>query len=893
MSPEYESSAVLLRRAALQHGLAGQAALEGEFVLRAKVFLSEAREIQLAAHRAGVPGGEVAKLRSDAIDILFDALFLKAGPAASAISLVATGGYGRAELCPLSDIDLLVLVPRHSAATKALVESILYPLWDLGLKVGQSVRTVTESTNYAKDDLHLHVALLETRHLCGSAELYAQLEAKTAALLSGQAWKPFARAIVESQRKRREKAGGSAYLQEPDLKNGVGALRDVQGCIWIARTARNGVGPAGLAASGFLPSVDLQKFEEAKQVLLRLRCELHFQVTRPTEQLSLERQDTMSQGLGYRGTLTERIGGMMREYFDAADHVRRCAEIVEGAVMGEPEPEGWGAPFSMDGLRVVPGGTVTAEHRLVFEEDPGRLVRLFRICQIHEARPDRALSLLVRERAHLLTPALAASEEASSALRAMLTEGGRVYGTLNALREHGLLYRLVPEFAGLHCLVQFEFYHRWTADVHTLRCLMELDTIYAGETPVDQKYRQVVLGNESPSLLYAILFLHDIAKSGGIEGHAERGVPIADKILERLGFDAREREIAAGVIRHHLVMGLYWQRHDIDDPANIDRFARLMGDEQVLRSLFVHTRCDARATSPDLWTDFKDGQHWSLYRRTLAKLAGEEEHDHVAAISALRAATAAILGKDVPADEIEAHFTTMPRGYYLHAAAEDAAHHLRMIHRLIASVSEADAEVSLRPIVEWHDDAGSGQSIVTVVTWDRAGLFSRMAGAFAVAGINIVSCRAFSRDDDVAIDFFKVVLPLGKEAASKERFTAALAKSLLEGTDLVEDVAAEEQRALMTAPRRKAFVPLAAKVEVYYEVDLARTVIEIQCNDRLGLLFRVGRAIREAGYAITFANIATEQGFAIDTFYLTPERGLTRDPHPPEALAEALRGVVS
>ena len=475
----------------------------------------------------------------------------------------------------------------------------------------------------------------------------------------------------------------------------------------------------------------------------------------------------------------------------------------------------------------------------------------------------------------------------------MLTEGGRVYGTLNALREHGLLYRLVPEFAGLHCLVQFEFYHRWTADVHTLRCLMELDTIYAGETDVDQRYREVVLGSEAPSLLYAILFLHDIAKSGGIEGHAERGVPIADKVLERLGFDAREREIAAGVIRHHLVMGLYWQRHDIDDPANIDRFARLMGDEQVLRSLFVHTRCDARATSPDLWTEFKDGQHWTVYRRTLAKLAGEADHDHGAVVAALRSATAVILGADVPSDEVEAHFTTMPQGYYLHAAAEDAAHHLRMIHRLIASVSEADAEVSLRPIVEWHDDAGSGQSLVTVVTWDRAGLFSRMAGAFAVAGINIVSCRAFSRDDDVAIDFFKVVLPVGKEAASKERFTAALAKSLLEGTDLVDDIAAVEQHAHLTAPRRKAFVPLAAKVEVYYEVDLARTVIEIQCNDRLGLLFRFGRAIREAGYAITFANIATEQGFAIDTFYLTPERGLTRDPHPPEALAEVLRGVVS
>jgi [protein-PII] uridylyltransferase len=235
----------------------------------------------------------------------------------------------------------------------------------------------------------------------------------------------------------------------------------------------------------------------------------------------------------------------------------------------------------------------------------------------------------------------------------------------------------------------------------------------------------------------------------------------------------------------------------------------------------------------------------------------------------------------------------MPPGYYLHAAPEDAAHHLRMIHRLIASVSAADPDESLRPIVEWHDDAGSGQSLVTVVTWDRAGLFSRMAGAFAVAGINIASCRAFSREDDVSIDFFKVVLPVGKEAASKDRFTSALGKSLLEGTDLLAEVAAEERHALLTAPRRKAFVPLAAKAEVYYEVDLARTVIEIQCNDRLGLLFRIGRAIQEGGYAITFANIATEQGFAIDTFYVMPERGLTRDPQAPDDLADVLRGLVS
>ena len=567
--------------------------------------------------------------------------------------------------------------------------------------------------------------------------------------------------------------------------------------------------------------------------------------------------------------------------------------MVEGAVMGEPEPEGWGEPLLVDGLRIVRGGTVSAQHRLVFEEDPGRLVRLFRHCQVHEARPERALSLLVRERAHLLTPEVALSDESTSALRAMLTEAGRVHAAIDALREHDLLYRLVPEFAGLHCLVQFEFYHRWTADVHTLRCLWELDAIYAAATPVEERYRSVVLGTEAPSLLYAILFLHDIAKSGGIEGHAERGVPMADVILKRLGFDHRERAIAAGVIRHHLVMGLYWQRHDVDDPANIERFARLVGDDQVLSHLHVHTRCDARATSPDLWTEFKDGQHWTLYRRTLARLAGEAERDEGAASQALRAATDARLAGFAPADEVEAHFSQMPAGYFQHVSSEDAAAHIRMVHELITAVTASDAELSLRPIVDWHDEVGSGQSVVTVVTWDRAGLFSRMAGAFAVAGINILSCRAFSREDDVALDFFRVSLPIGKEAAAKARFTEALARSLIDGSDLLDEVAAEETRAALTAPRRRAHLPLAPQVEVYREDALDRTVVELQCNDRIGLLFRVGRAIRGAGYTITFANVATEQGFALDTFYLTPERGRTTPPRPAEDLSAALRALVS
>lgn len=893
MTIDYENSALQLRRAALTHGLAGASVSEGDVTPRIKIFLAEAREIQLQAQRAGMDGTGVSKIRSDAIDIILEALYQRVGKEAEAITLVATGGYGRGELCPLSDVDLLVLVPSHSAQIKKAVEQILYPLWDVGLKVGQSVRTVSESTNYAQDDLHLQVSLLETRFVCGAAEPYTQLTSKLSKALSGDRWIPLAHGIVDAQRKRREKAGGSAYLQEPDLKNGVGALRDVHSCIWLARLKSGSTTSSALSTSGLLPSGDFQKFQEARDTILRIRCELHFQITRPSEQLSLERQNLVAQGLGYPGELKERIGQLMRNYFDAADHIRRCVELVEGIVLNEPEPKGRGKPILVDGFSITKGGIASAQHRLIFDEDPGRLVRLFRLCQIHEARPERALSLLVRERAHLLSEEHAFSDSSCSALRAMLTEGGRVFKAIDALREHSLLYRLVPEFAGLHCLVQFEFYHRWTADVHTLRCLWELDEIYSGKTEVERGYREILFGLESPSLVYAILFLHDIAKSGGIAGHAERGVPIADKILERLGFDVREREIARVVILQHLVMGLYWQRHDIDEPKNIDRFADLLGDEQILRALYVHTRCDARGTSPDLWTNFKDRQHWTLYRRTSDRIAGTAETQTQENIKILRDATDKVLGNIIPSDEVAAHFSEMPGSYFRHVIAEDAATHIQHIHRFISCVLSDDPFIYLKPIVEWTDDQGSSQSVVTVVTWDRAGLFSRMAGAFAVAGINIISCRAFSRNDDVALDFFKVELPVGKEQAAKDLFTEALAKSLVEAVDLIEAVTLAEKNELETAPYRRPTVPLDVQLDVYFEKALNRTVVEIQCNDRIGLLFRIGRVIQIAGYTITFANISTEQGFALDTFYLIPEKGRNMPSHAPEEILAALKEIIS
>lgn len=883
-----------LRQAALRHGMVGPGPSGDAFLPAARAFLADAREIQLGVHRAGAPGDATAAVRSRAVDLLLACLHLRSGGDAAGLSVIALGGYGRQELCPHSDIDLLLLLPGdNSQAGKVAAEALLYPLWDLGLKVGHSVRTADEVESADPADLHFRVALLDRRGVAGPPGGMEAIDATVARWHAREGWRALAVRLVAAQRERRAKAGGSAFLQEPDLKNGVGALRDIQAIHWLAGLpGRIGSG-ASPARSGLLPAPDAARLSEARSLLLRLRCELHFQSNRPVELLSLERQDSVSAALGHEGELAARIGSLMRGYLAAADHVRRCAELVEGQVLGEPEPEGAGPELVADGFRLRSGGVARADHALVFDEDPLRLVRLFRLCQAHGAVPDRATSLLVRSRADLLTSGLALGPDAQALLREMLGERGRVHAALASLREHGLLDRLLPEFAGLNCLVQLEFYHRWTADVHTLRCLHELDQVFLAAEGPTARHREELLAAGHPELLYATLLLHDIGKAEGIHGHAERGAAQAEAILSRLGYGDPERRLAEAVIRHHLVMGIYWQRHDLDDPANIARFAETVGESAILRHLFVHTRCDALATSPGLWTEGKDEQHNRLLRLTLRWLErGGQGPEDRARLLRLRSEAEATLASSVPADQVEAHFSQLPASYFLHVTPGALALHLVAVQALVRSVMQDDPDASLSPQVAWESLPRGGLAC-HIVTWDRAGLFGRIAGAFALAGINILSCRAFSRGDHVAIDTFRVSLPQEDPEGAKRRFLLALSESLLGRTDPAQAVHAEEARRARRAPIRPMRLGQEPVIRAYLQDDLGRLVLELQAPDRIGLLFRVGSAIRESGHALAFANVATERGYALDTFYLREEPSVSHRPDTPGELEARIRACLA
>jgi [protein-PII] uridylyltransferase len=513
---------------------------------------------------------------------------------------------------------------------------------------------------------------------------------------------------------------------------------------------------------------------------------------------------------------------------------------------------------------------------MAFRDDPVRLIRVFRHCQQLGCQLDFHLATLIRESLPLLTPAVRASADANISFRAILSEFGSVYPTLALMHELGVLGRFIPEFDALTCMVQHEYYHRYTADVHTLNAIRQLDLIFTDAEPITLKYREALHETTDPALLYLTLLLHDIGKAEGIQGHAEAGVRLAQPIMDRLGVSPGGRELVSFVIKNHLMMARFWQKRDVDDPQTATAFAELVGTAEQLRNLYVHTFCDARGTAASLWNSYKDTLHTSLYRATLERLnlgAGlDARYEQKKQMTQQDLIARKIPG--ISTDEITAHFSLLPERYFIQTDANEITLHIQMVNRLLKSIANADTVGSLKPVIEWQDDLNRSLTVVNVVTWDRAGLFYKLAGAFSVAGLSILGSKVISRSDHIAIDTFYVVEPdrgVVQSANAQKVFADTVEAALVGNKDLYPDIVAQARRVAATRPSvsgeglHSSFPPT---VDVYHELSMERTIVEIQARDQIGLLYRLAKTISDHGFDINFARIGTERGVAIDTFYI-------------------------
>lgn len=856
-------------------------------------------------HRKGDSGLRVAMAGSIVLDVLLEEIFAAAGRSVGeafrevhgSVALVALGGYGRCEICPHSDVDILLLYPdrRESAEfrayQKAFSEEMLYPLWDLGLKVGHASRTVRQALEEAQREPKSKNAFLESRLVCGNRQTLRRFHRKFRPLYHLRNPEEYMETQIRSQRERRRKSGDSIYMQEPDIKSGVGGLRDYQNALWMSRIKFDGGDLRTLRKHGILSSERAAAFRNSYDFLLRVRNELHFLCGRANDLLSLERQPVVAGNLGYpQQDIFQRVEAFMRDYYGHAKNILRTAHLVEDRILRRNMPirsDHFGLREAIEARRhhpvrkidgfVLSDGMLSAQSPTVFEEDPVRLVRVFRIAQQHGAGLHMDLEELIEEQRHLLVAGDPWDEPVRKCFRSLLQEAGKVYPALERMHSLGLLGHLIPEFGRLTCLVQHEFYHRYTADIHTLDTIRHLDEIFQKSGSPFESYLAAVRRTEYPTLLYLILLLHDIGKADGIRGHDRRGAELAAPILARIGIPETQKGQILFIIENHLEMARFSQKFDLDDPATIQSFADLAEDENRLCYLYAHTYCDARGTAESLWNSYKQTLHQALYERTLAVLADgrdplEEEERRRKMIE--QDLLSRPIAEDLSRDEVEAHFQLLPDRYFAHNSIEEVELHLRMVHRLLARIQTAESVGALAPVVDWQNSREQGLTVVNVVTWDRAGLFYKLAGALSVCGLNILSTKAITRSDHIAIDTFYVVGPSGgvvEDERLQDRFEEHIRAALIEGTDLLPLIEKEARKFESSLfPKGPSVLPVRLEpvVNVYHELSLRRTIIEVQANDSLGLLFKLSKIITEHDFDITFARVATENGIANDTFYI-------------------------
>jgi [protein-PII] uridylyltransferase len=889
---------------------------------RYKTFLKIETHRLKMGHRAGGGGLEICHARAAVLDVLLRYLWEAAKGSLSEqaqrefppLALVAIGGYGRAELNPHSDIDFMFLHDRQVAGRRPLphlskiIDGLLYPLWDIGLKVGHSVRTIEDCVKVANSDMQSKTSLIEARLVAGDGVLFGKFEKALVAKCVNKHEEEYIAMRVEDQQARRAKFGNSACMQEPNIKSGCGGLRDYQNLLWMTFFKYRTRSLTELQAHDMIGESERKQLEAAYDFLLRVRTEMHYHINRAMDVLSKSFQPAVATNLGYSDrSPSKRIEKFMRHVYVHARNIFRITRTVEQRLALLPPPRKLSfrsfLPASrnrpsepIDGFKLVNGEILAATPR-VFRDQPRRLMRVFLYAQQRglELNPD--LAQLVRNQLGLVNRAFLSDEHVRETFLTILGQRGSVARVLRAMHETDLLGKYLPEFGKLTCLVQHEFYHQYTADEHTLMCLEQLDRIWEAKDPPYREYVPLFQKLERPFLLYLALLLHDVGKSDGHGNHAVVSSELALRVAKRMGLDGSATHVLRLVIEQHLLMASTSQRRDLDDPAVIRKFAKQVENSETLTLLTLHTFVDSQATSDKLWNGFKDSLLWSLYHRTTALMAGgpefvrAEEKKRELLMEEVRELMPAQFGDE----ELQAHFGSLPPRYFQIHSTREVLDDLVLAHRFMR-LQTSDQDNPLTPVVNWHDQPDRGCNAVKICTWDRAGLFRKIAGSLSAAGLNILSAQIFTRTDGIVLDTFYVNdARTGNLAGIEQRETfEAVINRGLTGEEV--DFHALIARQKITRPIYQAYVGerIPTRIGFDNESSDARTLIEIETEDRIGLLYTISRRLSELELDISAAKISTERGAAIDSFYVRELDGAkVVAPERQRAIEHKLRNAIS
>ncbi len=841
-------------------------------------------------HKSGGGGREVAKQRADLVDILFRELFdniqrsVAPKGLAEKMVVVALGGYGRRELTPFSDIDIMFLLPRAqpSKAGEEVIRLTLTALWDIGYKVGHSTRSIPQAIKQGNADMITKTSFLESRFLTGNRELFNEFKERfETQCVTGReaeyiAWR------LANQAEMRGKYGNSVFMQEPNIKNGMGGLRDYHNLLWIGYFKERSASTAKLVDKRFLRETERKNLEKYYDFLMRVRTEMHYLTGRAQDGLTLQLQGKVADSFAYpQRHILRRVEAFMRDYYRQTRDIHLITQsAIERMNIFAEKPAGLLGNFlkgrieKFDGF-IARAGRLYVESRETFAADHFRLIRAFQHAQIRQLTFSPELRDSIRRRLRLVDRTFQYSRVGRETFLAILSRKGEVGRVLREMHDLGFLGRYVSEFGALTCLVQHEFYHRYTADEHTLVCIEKLDSILLAEEDRFRGYRALFQKLEDPAMLYLALLLHDTGKAANQRHHEEASALLAHRVARRLQLSPERRRMLVTLVDSHYELSSTAQKRNLEDPATIVEFANIVGSRANLDALMLLTLADGMGTSDQNWSDWKEGLVWTLYRRTseyleggpstLAQLRKNRED--------LEEGVSKRLSKDFE-EEIEAHFQHMPERYFQMFDSEQMAGHLKLFRTFMENHLNGDATASYAPVFKWIAKPEQGHSEVWVCGWDRPRLLERIAGAFLSAQVNILSADIFTRGDNLALDIFRVCntqlapVTYAKDIARvQERLIEALAVEEYDFTPLLS------KDARLRTYRISQEADLPTKITVDNTSHPNYTLVDIETPDRLGLLYNLLRAFGGSGVNIELSRITTEMDVALDSFYITGKDG--------------------
>lgn len=873
------------------------------FVEAARVFQDAGRTaIQQRfeeGENAGIPASHaLAALQDEIISGLFDAaasLYPLPHPTSSErLAIVAVGGYGRGGLAPQSDIDLLFLLPyKRTAWAETLVETILYALWDLGLKVGQATRSIEECLRLAKSDMTIRTSLLETRLIVGDADLYADMKTRLWEELFSKTAQEFVNAKLDERHDRHARTGDSRYMLEPNIKEGKGALRDLHSLFWIGKYLYNADSVADLIENGVFTQNEARRFADAEQFFSTVRFWIHYLVKRPQEQLTFERQVEIAANMGFHDEAgLSGVERFMRHYFKAAKEVGDLTRIFCASLEAQQLTEKrqgmrrWFGLFTRtaDEAVTIEHGRILVSDPIFFREAPIEILRVFHLAATTNTPIHPQTLKHVRRNLDVIDDTLRNDPDANALFLEILCDTPDPESALRMLNEAGVLGAFMPEFGEIVCMMQFNMYHHYTVDEHTIRAVGNLRQLEQGtiieEAPVST---DIMKGSVDRRVLYVALLLHDIGK-GRAEDHSIVGARLAETICPRLGLNEADTETVIWLIRYHLFMSDTAQKRDLSDIRTIQDFAAIVQSRERLKMLLVLTTCDIRAVGPGVWNGWKAQLLRTLFSETEATLSAGHDIMISSRSERIEEAIAALKERlsEWPDDSITEFTKRHYPPYWLGLDLGTHETHARMLQG-----QPGDAFV-----IDASGDPARSATRLSVAMGDHPGLFSRITGAVSISGASIVDARTFTTSDGMAIATIWLQDQDGEvydDPSRLERLESNITR-VMSGTMIPRDELKE--RDIIKARERSFSVPPLVSFdnsgsELY-------TVIEVTGRDRIGLVHDLSRALSEQKVSIFSAVIATYGERAVDTFYVKDLFGhKITNPNRQKNIKQALHAVLS